>query len=239
MYPDPTDSNPGASSSILLRGGFYEPECTDLFRRSLTKGDTVIDIGANIGWYTLLAGKTVGPTGKVVACEPEPHNFELLEKSVQLNRLTNVIAVEKCVTDTNGETTLHVSATNAGGHSILQTSSSVRDVKVDSVTIDRLCDQLNLDRVELIKMDAEGSEPLIFMGAGSLLSRTQPRYILMEYSPSAWQESAPTLLRLFNEFNVFEVRRRVAAIRRLGPSSLPKTRQAMLFLVRKGASQRT
>ena len=238
MYPDPTDSHPGASSSILLRGGFYEPESTDLFRRSLAEGAVVLDIGANIGWYTLLAGKAVGPSGKVVACEPEPHSVRLLERSVKLNRLTNVVLVEKCVSDKNGDAILHLSATNAGGHSILQSADSVSDVRVDSITIDELCHQLSLERVDVIKMDAEGAEPLIFVGASSLLSRAQPRHVLMEYSPSAWEGFAPILTRLFDEFTVFEVRRRAAPIRRLSSSELPSRRQAMLFLVRKGVGGR-
>jgi len=97
---------------------------------------------------------------------------------------------------------------------------------------------MNLNQVDVIKMDAEGAEPLIFLGAVVLLSRAQPKYILMEYSPSAWQEFAPLLHNLFDEFSVFEIRARRGPVRRATSSDLPRGRQAMLFLVRKAVQKK-
>ncbi len=75
--------------------GEYEPETTDLFVSLLHEGDVVVDIGAHIGYYTLLAARTVGKDGKVFAFEPDPDNYALLVKNVEMNGYNNVTAVQK------------------------------------------------------------------------------------------------------------------------------------------------
>jgi len=231
MCPDPTDPNTGVSSSILLRGGLYELESTYIFERLLRAGDTVIDIGANIGWYTLLSAKKVGPHGRVVACEPEPHNFELLEASVRLNQFANVTLLRKGVSDRTGKVSLHLSPTNAGGHTIMETGNQAGEITVDCTTIDELVRELSLGKVDVVKIDAEYSEPLILLGARALLSRGQPSYIMMEYSPDAWVLHEPLLLRMFNEFDAFEIYRHKLSHTKI--SDLPRDRQGMLLLIRK------
>ena len=76
---------------MVLSSGTYEPEETRLFRSKCRPGDTVIDVGANVGWYTVIASKLVGKKGRVIAFEPEPVNFAILKKNVLANGCENVI----------------------------------------------------------------------------------------------------------------------------------------------------
>jgi len=116
---------------------------------------------------------------------------------------------------------------------MLENSSCIRHIKVDTVTIDSLCGQLDVEHIDVIKMDAEGVEPLILLGADNLFSSGQPRFILMEFSPSNWKGYGSLLERLFDKFAVFEIRRYPAAVRLVRFSGLPKDRQTMLLLTRK------
>ena len=231
MYPDHEDTNPGVSSSIVLRGGLYEPEASLVLRQLLKEGSNFMDIGANIGWYTLLASRKVGPSGRVVSCEPEPHNFQVMERSVKLNRLGNVTLVQKCLSDRNGQFALHLSSKNAGGHSIVKGTGDGREIIVESTTIDELCGRMKLPGVDVLKIDAESAEPLILSGANNLFQSGQPAAIVMEYSPEAWEGYSELLSILFDEFIVFEIRNNV--IRPTKTSDLPGKRQALLLLLRK------
>jgi hypothetical protein len=116
---------------------------------------------------------------------------------------------------------------------MLENPSCTHHLRVDSVTIDALCDQLNVKVVDVIKMDAEGAEPLILSGASALFAKGQPKFILMEFSPLNWQGFSYLLPRLSREFVVFEIRRYPASIRQLALSDLPNDRQTMLLLARK------
>ena len=80
---------------------------------------TAVDVGANLGYYTLLFAELVGPKGQVYAFEPVPYNASLLNRSVRANGYTNVIAVAKAVSNATGATTLHLNAGNFGNHTIV------------------------------------------------------------------------------------------------------------------------
>jgi len=88
MYIDSRDTTVGTS---LLKWGFFEKYETKLFKKSIKRGMVVLDIGANIGYYTLLAARLVGDEGKVFAFEPDPYNYSLLRKNIEANRYNNVI----------------------------------------------------------------------------------------------------------------------------------------------------
>lgn len=85
------DAEDYAISYYLITRGIYEPRETNLFKKIVRHGMTVIDLGANIGYYTLIASKLVGESGKVYAFEPEPDNFNILVKNININNLKNVV----------------------------------------------------------------------------------------------------------------------------------------------------
>jgi FkbM family methyltransferase len=152
-----------ATDSLLLGvNGTYEAAELDLFARSIRSGDTVLDIGAHIGLYTLTAARAVGPTGRVVAFEPSTANFVLLEANVVANGYSNVELHRAACSDTAGTGVLVLSPTNSGDHQLRADGAGSR---VDTVRLD------DLDvRPQVVKMDVQGAEPLVLAGAAQLLA---------------------------------------------------------------------
>lgn len=110
------DKNDSMRLSIL---GIYEPLMVKLFQERIKPGSTVLDIGAHIGYYTLLAAKRVGSSGKVYAFEPNKENIALLSRNVKINGFKNVILVEKAVADSTKKQKLFLNPLSSGMHSLL------------------------------------------------------------------------------------------------------------------------
>jgi FkbM family methyltransferase len=102
-------------------GRAWEPEMTEEFRRRVKPGMTLADIGANVGYYTILASRLVGPTGKVLAFEPDEDNLAYLRKNLAENGCGNVQVYPFAVGAKDGEADLHQCPTNPGAHSIAWT----------------------------------------------------------------------------------------------------------------------
>ena len=117
MFVDLRDS---AVSTHLFVSKTWEPVETKLVSSMLTEGDVFVDVGANVGYFTLIASEAVGSGGKVFAFEPEPNNFSLLRKNAKVNRCTNVICEQKAVTNANQPIKLYLSSFNYGDHRIFQ-----------------------------------------------------------------------------------------------------------------------
>jgi FkbM family methyltransferase len=230
ILTDPGDRLKGVSSSLRLYGT-YDPELTWVVEQLIDSDSTVIDIGANIGWYTLLAASL---SRAVIAFEPEPRNFGLLSKSVGLNLFQNVTLRQEVVSDHDGELNLYLSDTNRGGHSIVWKAPT--SVKVNSTTLDRLVDDLSLKKIDLLKIDAESAEPAILRGFRKSLEAGFARFIVLEYSPTAWGNDRELLRRVFDLYSVYQFWRPIPLlVRRSSIDELPKSKQVMLVMERKGA----
>lgn len=149
--------------SRILHFGVWEPEISRIIEAILSPGDVFVDIGANIGYDTLLGSWRVGPAGKVVAIEALPSTFALLQRNLALNEsASNVRAVQLAVSDRAGALDLY----NVEDHNIGATSTlALRGTRhVGTATAAALVDILHaeeLSRVRLIKIDIEGSEPAV------------------------------------------------------------------------------
>jgi FkbM family methyltransferase len=179
MYVDTRDEG---VTRLLLERGVIEPSITRLVKRLVGPGMTAVDVGANLGYYTLLFAEMVGPNGQVYAFEPVPYNASLLNRSVHANGYTNVIAVAKSVSNATGATTLHLNAGNFGNHTIVSGINAPSDgeVVVDTLSLDGFFDASQ--RIDFMKIDVEGAEGLVAQGAGRLLAQT-PARIVMEFWP--------------------------------------------------------
>jgi FkbM family methyltransferase len=180
IYLDPKDR---LITDRVLAGGEWEPGEMSEFRRLIRPGDTVIDVGANVGWYTLLASSLVGPTGRVIAFEPAPESVSLLRKSVAVNRLANVSVEAKALSDRPGTLTLHLHGINRAGHSIHGMPGEVGFVEVESVPLD---DRLSAvpGAIGLVKIDVEGAEGLVLAGMRETLRTRAPRALIVEFTPT-------------------------------------------------------
>jgi len=168
---------------VLIRDGVWEPTETALFSALLASCKTVFDIGANIGWYSLIAGKILEGTGRVVAFEPEPSIGAILERNILRNRLTNVEVVRAAVADRETSAFFVTSSDNVGDHHLVGGPSSESTTTVSMTSIDAQWQRLGL-AIDLIKIDTQGAELAIFRGMRALLSAQQRKpVIITEFWP--------------------------------------------------------
>lgn len=155
---------------------------TETIKNSIKTGDVVVDLGANIGYYTLIAAKLVGDKGKVFAFEPEPRNFEILKKNVEINGYHNVILEQKAVSDINEKINLYLSK-GIGTHSIKSNkNANMEPIQTESVRLDDYFSDLNLtDKINFIKMDIEGAEFRALNGMNIILRQSKHLKIFTEF----------------------------------------------------------
>ncbi|MBA3994176.1 MAG: hypothetical protein C0469_11665 [Cyanobacteria bacterium DS2.3.42] len=175
--------------------GSWEPVETAWIKSILTPGDTVVDVGANLGWYTVVMARHVGREGRVIAFEPDPRNFELLSRNVKENDfLEQSTLVQTALLERCGKVLLEQCLDNLGDHRIrvraagefqnnLYGEDERQQIEVDANTLDAELAKAGLaDRpLKLIKIDSQGSEVSIFNGAEKALSNSE--YVLTEYWP--------------------------------------------------------
>jgi len=170
----PPDLRYTSVTSFVLRD-WSEPELREL-QQFVRPGTVFIDAGANIGLYTLKAARLAGPEGIVVAVEPGTVAADRLAANVALNRFGKVHLVRKALSDRNGTAVLH--HVSAGGDlqafSLLGDSATREGEEVATVTLDALVEELKLPRIDVIKMDVEGAEPMVVEGARRSLERWHP-----------------------------------------------------------------
>jgi FkbM family methyltransferase len=184
LHVDPGDL--GIARCLLVYNGVWEPLETETFVSVLRKGMVVADIGANVGYYTLLAARSVGSAGKVFAFEPEPKNYELLCRNIKENGYTNVVTVPSAVSDRNGTSRLYLSANNFGAHNLSTRSPDAKFVNIDTVSLDEFFSNYQ-GRIDVLKIDAEGAEELIFDGMSQLLRRHPNLILFTEFHPRAME----------------------------------------------------
>jgi FkbM family methyltransferase len=161
--------------------GSWDPGGTAFFGKNARPGMTVLDVGAHVGYHTCHAGALVGPTGLVLAFEPEPRNFELLLANVWRNGLANVICCPWAVTDSNGFGKLHLSATNTGDHRLGDDEGGHEVVTVRTVSLDKSL--VVRPPVDLVKIDVQGVERASVAGMANLLAASPTVRLTLEFWP--------------------------------------------------------
>lgn len=175
-------------SRVIRRDGIWEPLETKLFAREIQPGDVVIDVGANIGYYTLLAARRVGPTGHVYAFEPEPEAFALLQRNVQLNGYDNVTPVPKALGRENGRLQLYLAKKNRGDHRVYDPTGRRPSIDVDVITLDAYLVEQSVERVDFLKVDTQGAECSILDGARHTIAKHPEMAVVMELTPHSLAE---------------------------------------------------
>ena len=174
----------------------YEPYETQLILRQARVGEVVVDVGANIGYYTVLLADKVGKNGKVYAFEPDKTNFEILVKNIKENDLKNVVAVNAAVGSRSGKLKLYKSKENLGDHKLYdqnppvdKSTSSLKkggSLKTEIVKIIKLDEYLADIKVDLLKIDTQGWEPEVIEGAKEIIKKNKP-VMFLEYSPASYK----------------------------------------------------
>ena len=167
--------------------GEYEPLTTKLLESLLDEGMTFVDIGAHVGLFTLPAVAWVGQTGRVIAFEPHPGNYEMLEMNIQANNYTDRIETnQSAISDVTGQVQLHMSTFNTGDHQLFHKGGR-NTVEVSCTTLD---DYLAIgEQVDVIKMDVQGAEAAAFRGMRRVLEDNTSIQIIWELSPAQLQDA--------------------------------------------------
>jgi FkbM family methyltransferase len=165
------DRDAGSVAKALLRRGRYEKTWTKWFQRTVRPGMHALDIGANIGYFTALLAGLVGPSGAVVACEPDPANCALLRRTIAENGFPQAEVIEAAVADAVGRVVLYQDRAWHGVHSLARDNCVNPDAEaheVAAVTVDDLIARRGRG-FDVVKMDAQGAEARILSAATTLL----------------------------------------------------------------------
>jgi FkbM family methyltransferase len=204
--------------------GTYEPELRALMRRYLRPGGVAIDVGANVGWHTLLMAQLVGPNGRILAVEANPSVRERLAEHLQANHLSNVTIVPSALGSQPGKLRFlapPVDSFDAGdGHVAGENDKDERHiVETEVTTLDALTEREGLQRLDFVKIDVEGFEWPVLQGAVQAFSRFRP-VVCFEFNTdyTGRGEGDPEALRDYFDKLDYEV----AVITRRGPKLLGK-----------------
>ena len=163
----------------------YEVGTTRLLENVIKPGMVVVDIGAHVGYFTLLAARQVGTEGRVYSFEPEPTNFRLLQENIKANGYQNVLATQKAVSDAAGSAQLVLSSRDNGTHSLFGHSTSEENiVSVKVTSLDEFLTGEGWPKVDFIKMDVEGAEMKAFEGMKRVLKGFPEVKLVMEFNPA-------------------------------------------------------
>jgi FkbM family methyltransferase len=171
--------------------GLYEPPATRVFQRHVPPGGTVVDAGANWGYFSLIAAALCGPSGTVVALEPDPRQFDALSRNVALNNFNHVRLLRAAAAGSEGRLTLLGYDDGEANRGVSRVAApqddrlSPRRFDVPAVTIDTVT--APWAAVDLVKIDVEGAEDLVLDGMQDGLARRRYRAILIELHPGLLQ----------------------------------------------------
>jgi FkbM family methyltransferase len=171
-------------AEIISTGG-YEPSMTRRLADNLSAGMTFVDVGANEGYFTVMASALVGAGGRVVAIEPQASVADVLDANLKLNGCSNVNVVRTAVGDTAGVLTLHImpSVNNGASSATPPVRYRTRREHVAQVKLDDLLVSCGVETVDLMKIDVEGYESHVIEGAREALRRGTVKHVALELHP--------------------------------------------------------
>lgn len=183
---------------IYIRPGTFDKNVVyEIFLRNdylingiqVRDSDTILDVGANIGIFSILVAGMC-PNGRIYAIEPIPDNCEILRRNIKLNKISNIEILELALSDHDGHDEIYIDDRNLGGNSFFIDGVPL---KVKVITLESLIRTLNLERINLIKMDCEGSEfDIIMSSSDEILCKIE--YISLEYHEISGRPSPSDLV---------------------------------------------
>lgn len=175
--------------------GTYEPDISRVLPSLIHPGMVVVDAGAHQGYFTLLLAHLVGPTGRVLAFEPNQENRDLLQQSVYLNHIPHVSAYAWALSDKRGAVSFVVGDSTSMGH-IDITNKAEHAQMVQTITLDEFAEVEALPTIHFIKMDVEGHEIEVLHGMTQVLARWHPT-MLCEFHSAELRAAGE---RILNEY---------------------------------------
>lgn len=204
MYVDSKDMG---IAPHLIMDGYWESWITKLLAQIVQPGFTCLDIGANFGYFSILMSELSGSAGKTFAMEPNPRIAELLRATRFVNG-SKFEVIEVALSNKKGEAILTINDRELGGGTIKQNEikKGRSQVAVQTISVDEMVKENNIGRVDIIKMDVEGVEPLVFNGMQQTIADNPGIQIIIEYSPSIYEDAQKFTEYLFSVFTVCQVK---------------------------------
>lgn len=171
----------GTFDSLMLTFRDFHGPRSGWLQKQLSPGEVVVDIGANIGYYTLEFARTVGAEGRVYAFEPHPENFKMLSKNIEVNGYHNIAPIQAALSDHAGDLLLECNAVNHECHH-LSTAAGQRAIRVHTLTLDEYFGP-TIPTISLVKLDVEGYELHVIRGMRRLLTANQRIRLVVEFAP--------------------------------------------------------
>ena len=185
----------GSYPPIRMATGRYEVETTRLFERLLKPGMVVVDVGAHVGYFSLVAARQVGSTGRVYSFEPEPTNHSLLLQNIELNEYQQVVPVNKALSDRVGSATLIVTALDSGRNSMYPIDMPTKGtLEIETTTADAFLEELGWPEIDLVKIDVEGAEADVLNGMDQLLAKSGKLNLIVEFNPALLRKAGVDLM---------------------------------------------
>ena len=178
----------------FVRGVHHEP-AFELSRKLISSGATVVDVGANIGLWTLGAAQIAGPSGRVHAFEPNPSTYKRLCSNIRLNGLDFVQPHRLCVSSEHGQRTLYAVAANSGLASLARREGATAVGSMETVSLDEFLSKQGIEHIDFLKVDVEGAEFLVFAGAERFLRHVHGPMICFEVGDSLAEAMATSSTR--------------------------------------------
>lgn len=199
-------SNDLSLTPFLLTSGYIELPLTNFLRKNLRPGDTVIDIGANVGYFSVLIGSLIGPQGKLIAYEANPYLYSVLMDNLSINFLHDRSKVyELAVYSSTKTLQFHASKRFMGNSSLIQHSKTyhkhyndeIEEVSVEGIKLDEHLQ--NIKHIDFVKIDIEGGEYHAFLGMKELIRNKKINTIIFELNPGMLQEQYIPFIELLKE----------------------------------------
>jgi len=197
MFFDPDLPVHNAILAELQNTGAYEPGTQFFFMRVLRKGDVFVDVGAHIGYFSMVSAALVGDQGKVISVEPIDDNFQFLARNIEANKLNYAHAVNSVISDTEGEVQFHHNLDNDGGHALWdprnhpsneKTRQAPKSETLPSMTLETLLTKFGCDHVRAMKIDTEGAERMILESGRTYFDRGAVDFVVAEVNGSGLVE---------------------------------------------------
>lgn len=170
---------------FLLQRGEYEPSMTEVLRHFLKPSAVFLDVGANEGYFSVIASKIVGSSGRVIAVEPQQRVGNVIQKNLEINGINNTILVADAISDVRGSASLYISPdTNTGSTGLVNsTRYSLPTQTIRTITLTDLLEKNSIRNADLMKMDIEGYEYEAIIGSPDVFKEKRIKAIALEVHP--------------------------------------------------------
>jgi FkbM family methyltransferase len=200
-----------------LTGFDYEPELMQ-FLSFLKPNDVVFDVGANIGTFAIRSAITIEPNGHVYAFEPLAQNQEMLLSSIKRNTVENISVINSAVGDRNGVVSLISEGRNSSAKIVAHDSQNSQEVPI--TTLDSFVEKNQISRLDWIKMDIEGAEPLVLKGMPLCLQKVKPSFLFENHEGG--KETCKILSELNYKIGIFDGRHFVESVQSENLFAVPR-----------------